>query len=157
MIMAYERYKAIVDPFSRVDGAVTKARIKWMLPLAWATGLVYMVTNISLVNYDEKERQCFYRGEEFYTFVRSWLCTQYIIPSTAMFVFYARVVCALKRQDTALGPQAEAERVRKRAKKKVMRIIIAVTMVFYMTCGIPRVSIVIALIFFVQTYHITCF
>jgi len=149
-IMAYERFKAIVHPLSRLDSAVTKARLKWMLPLAWVIGAACVLGYLPIQKYDETNRRCSYTigADMVYEIVLdvSWLVISYIIPSSAMLVFYGRVICALKtRQDNALGPQAEAERARRKARKKVMWIVIVVTLVFYVCCGFPTVFYVVAL------------
>jgi len=144
MLMAYEQYKAIVHPLSRLDNTVSKARLKWMIPLVWLAGLIYVVVFASFLSYDQNQRRCKDKWNNFEIFVIVWLTTQYFIPSTAIIVFYARIICALKREDNALGPQAEVERVRSTAKAKVMRTIIAVTLVFYLFCGVPQVVSVLA-------------
>jgi len=147
--MAYERFKAIVYPLSRLDGTVTKARLKWMLPLAWMVGLAYLVFETFVVGYNVEYNQCDYINSP-YKYVHSkmtfvYAITQYILPSIAMMLFYGRVICALRRRDNALGPQAEAERARRKARKKVMWIVIVVTLVFYVCCGFPTVFYVVAL------------
>jgi len=145
--MAYERFKAIVYPLSRLDGTVTKARLKWMLPLAWMVGLAYLVFETFVVGYNVEYNQCDYINSP-YKYVHSkmtfvYAITQYILPSIAMMLFYGRVICALRRRDNALGPQAEAERARRKARKKVMWIVVVVTLVFYVCCGIPYVFYVV--------------
>lgn len=60
-------------------------------------------------------------------------------PSLAMFVLYSRVICALRKQDEALAAQGDAQRLRTRTRRKVIKIIIMVTLVFYVCCAIPQV------------------
>ncbi len=142
MAMAYERFKAIVHPFSRLNGAVTKARLKIILVFAWSFGLGYLIFDMVVVGYDEKSGIC---DESFYSWysVKAYhfvyIATQYFIPSAAIFNFYLRVIVALRKQDNALAPQAEVERARRKARKKVMWIIIVVTLTFYICCGIPYI------------------
>jgi len=143
-IMAYERYKAIVYPLSRLDDSATKARLKWILPLAWLLGAMYPVLDMIVLRYNPKVSFC----EFVFVDMPSWwshkvvivccLITQCLVPSTTMLLFYGRIICALQRQNNALGPQAEAERARRKARKNVMWIVIAVTIVFYICCGIPN-------------------
>jgi len=143
-IMAYERYKAIVYPLSRLDDSITKARLKWMLPLASLLGAMYTVFDMIAFRYDPEASFC----ELVFVDMPSWwshkiviicyLITQGLIPSTTMLLFYGRIICALQRQNNALGPQAEAERARRKAKKNVMWIVIAVTLMFYICCGVPN-------------------
>jgi len=141
MLMAYERFKAIVHPFSRLDGTVTKARLKWLLPLIWATGAVYILFDIVMFKYDHNSKYCMYvnvpKWYEHKILVATYQITQNLIPATSILVFYGRVICALKRQDNALGPQAEAGD-RHENRKKVMWVVVAVTLVFYICCGIPQ-------------------
>jgi len=141
MIMAYERFKAIVHPLSRLDGTVSKAKLKWMLPLAWLLGMAYAVSEMIVIRFDTDSRVCLVMDlPSWYshkTLIGLYALTQYTIPATAMLIFYGRVICALRRQDNALGPQAEAERARRKARKKVMWILVLVTLVFYICCGIP--------------------
>jgi len=146
-IMSYERFKAIVHPLSRLDGTATKARLKWMLPFAWILGAASILGLMPIVRYDDKTGTCHYptAATKVHAIVLdvSWLVISYITPSTAMLIFYCRIICALRRQDNALGPQAEAERARRKARKKVMQIVVAVTLVFYVCCGFPTVVYVV--------------
>lgn len=121
-----------------------------MLPLSWVLGLAYIMFDMSLVQYFETTGLCDYNTTwyNFSVYIILWSISQYVIPSSAILILYARVICTLRRQDNALGPQAEAERVRREAKKKVMRIIITVTLVFYLFCGIPQVAAVPANLYF---------
>jgi len=145
--MAYERYQAILHPLSALHR--TKTKLKLIVVLGWLLGFGYFVVDMIVVQYDSRAIKCIDRNA-------SWLktdilfgadlCTQIIIPSIAMFVFYARVIFALRKQDetlqpqgTVLGPQAAAERARKQTKKKVVWIIIAITLVFYVCYFLPRV------------------
>jgi len=140
--MAYERYKAIVDPFSRLDTGATSTRIKCIIVLAWLSGLGYLTVDMIIVEYEKETIYCMpkpYPWLKLDAYLFTFLITQYITPSMAMLLFYGRVICALRRQDNALGPQAEAERARRKARKKVMWIVIVVTLVFYICCGFPKI------------------
>jgi len=66
-IMAYERFKAIVHPLSRLDGTVTKARLKCMLPLAWVVGIAYLAFDMLVVGYDLESEQCVYTSSPYMT------------------------------------------------------------------------------------------
>jgi len=46
MAMAYERYKAIVHPFSRLQSKTTQTRIKIILTLAWLLGIGYLTVEM---------------------------------------------------------------------------------------------------------------
>lgn len=141
MTMAYERYKAIVHPLSTLNKAVIKARIKCMIIFAWISGLVYLAMDMAMVQYDNVNAICTLKSHPWFhyrAFFMFFLVTQHLIPTIAILVLYARVIYALRKQDNALGSQAQAERARRKARKNVMWTIIVVTVVFYICCGIPQ-------------------
>jgi len=140
--MAYERFKAIVDPLSRLDSTVTKARLKWLLPLTWFTGAAGAVAYMPFAKYDEQTGQRDYSAASWiglYTFSNAWTIAQFAIPSISMLMFYGRIIYATRKQDNALGPQAEAERARRKARKNIMWIVVAVTLIYYFCCGFPQI------------------
>lgn len=148
MIMAYERYKAVVHPLSRRDGNVGKARLKWLLPLVWVMGASIVMAYIPFVEYDANMKLCNFFVEKYSVYLNvlnaTWCIMQIIIPSIAMLMFYGRVICTLRKQGaSALGLQAVAERARRKARKKVISTVIAVTLAFYFLCGAPQVLCVI--------------
>lgn len=141
MILAYERYKAIVYPFSRFKA--TKARLKWMLPLAWAIGLIYAIIDMLFTDYDENAGVCGAKSLPSWLNVEAYmsvfLVTNYIIPSVSIFVFYFRLIRSLrKRIHNSTSHQDEARQARRRANtKKVVCTVFIVTLAFYICCVFP--------------------
>lgn len=158
--MAYERYKAIVEPFSRLNGAMSKKKLRVILPVVWGFGSGYVIFDTFIVTYDSKERICTdeeYPWYKFKVYYAVFVVTQYIIPSLIMFVLYFRLIKALRKQDITLGSQAEAERARRKSTNKVMWIIFVVTLTFYICCGIPNILIVVNEVFDINTENIEFF
>lgn len=145
--MAYERYRAILYPLSTLHKSKTK--LKLILALAWVSGFGYTTVDMIIAKYDSENITCIYKDISWFKikiYATVHLCSQIIIPSIAMFVFYSRIIYALRRQDKTLepqgnmlGPQAAAERARRKTRKKVVWIIIVVTLVFYVCYVLPRV------------------
>lgn len=139
--MAYERYKAVVHPFSRMNKE-TKTKLKILVIIGWVSGLGYVLVDLPTCTYDVQYMICYHKQVSWINntiYLLFLLVTQYIVPSVVIFFLYLRVICVLRKQDNALGPQAEAERARRKARKKVMWIIILVTLVFYICCAIPNI------------------
>jgi len=144
--MSFERYKAIAHPFSRLDSETIKSRLRVILPLLCLFGSAYGVIDLIIVTYEEAEKSCIDKIYPWFNtkvYGIAFTVTNFIIPSTAICFFYFRVICALRKQDNALGSQVEAERARRKARKKVMWTIILVTLVFYICCGIPHILVVV--------------
>jgi len=102
--------------------------------------------NVAL-DYNVKSAMCYLKENTWYRiklFTSFYFTTQCLVPSASIFIFYLRVCIALRKQDKALGHQAEAERARRKSRKKVMWITIVVTMVFYICCGIPQIFLLFA-------------
>jgi len=138
MAIAYERYKAVVHPLTRRDSLVTKGRLKWILPLAWLLGFGFLSTDLVLGTYSEgtcKDKS--YSWYNFKAYTAVYVTTLYIIPSIVISTLYYRVIRSLRKTEI-IAAQAELQRARSKARKKVILVIITVTLTFYIFCGLPH-------------------
>lgn len=138
--MAYERYMAVVHPFRRRagTGGLTKARLKWILAVCWLSGLVFLTCDFMTVTYTQGA--CDLASLEWFDikiYTVFLACIQFVIPSIIIFILYFRVINVLRTRE-ALGVQEEGQRARNRARRKVVFIIITVTVIFYIFSGIPH-------------------
>lgn len=149
--MAYERYKAIVHPLSRLNSEVTKARLKWILALSWVWGVGYAIFDMCIIQYYDEENYCDDQELRWYSYAAYevvYTTIHFIITSIAMFVFYLKVIIALRKQVGALASQSAAQKARAKARRKVIRIILVVTLTFYICCGVPHILYAIHLQFY---------
>lgn len=56
--MAYERYKAIVYPFSRLNSRKTATVLKWIIGMTWLTGLSKLILEFCVAKYDVDKNSC---------------------------------------------------------------------------------------------------
>ncbi|KXJ23198.1 Neuromedin-U receptor 2 [Exaiptasia diaphana] len=113
--MAYERYKAIVHPLSRLNNKVTRSRLKWILSLSWAWGIAYAIFDMCIFQYYAEKNWCDYKElgpwYSYGVYELVYTSIQFIITSITMFILYLKVILALRRQDGALATQANAQQL----------------------------------------------
>ncbi|XP_020913394.2 gonadotropin-releasing hormone receptor [Exaiptasia diaphana] len=121
--MAYERYKAIVHPLSRLNNEVTRSRLKWILSISWVWGFGYAIFDMCIIQYyaeenycDDKELGTWY---SYGVYELVYTSIQFILTSITMFILYLKVILALRRQDGALATQANAQQARAKARRKM--------------------------------------
>jgi len=143
VIIAYERYKAVVHPLSRIDSGITKTKLKWIIPLSWLWGLGFLINDFVLVKFIDGacEMQA-YSGFNHLAFTFTFVILQFVIPATIITVLYSRVIYSLRNASTP-GVQAQVQRARNREKRKVIIVVIIVTLTFFIFCGIPNVCYVL--------------
>jgi len=157
MAMAYEKYKAMASPFSRLNKEVTFKRLKWILVLSWISGFGYLTFDMIIVKYENESVMCrdeMYAWYNYKAYLLVLIFTQYIVPSIVIFILYLRLICTLRKNEAnTLGIQEQMERLRRKSKKKVMWIIIAVTLVYYIFCGIPQIVYIFKAVYGINFIH----
>ena len=51
MVIAYERYKAVVHPLTRLGSGITKKKLKWILALTWLWGFGFLIIEMTYITY----------------------------------------------------------------------------------------------------------
>ena len=138
MVIAYERYKAVVHPLTRRDGGVTKNRLKWILPLTWLWGLGFLIIDMTFITYSDGD--CYFHADYInfsYWYAVIYLTVEFVIPCVVIFVLYSLLICTLRKTKPP-RIQAQAQRARDKARKRTIIVIIVFSLTFFICSGIPH-------------------
>ncbi|XP_020903284.1 rhodopsin-like [Exaiptasia diaphana] len=140
--MAYERYKAIVHPLSRLHGIAIQKVVK-ILCFSWIGGFIYFIVDLAVVKYDSTKSSCVVVSNSWFNnqaYHIGLLISFYIIPFIVILFLYLRIIIALRRQDKQiLGTQrAEAQTARTRTRNRGIVVVLMATIIFCICVCIPQ-------------------
>ncbi|EDO41928.1 predicted protein, partial [Nematostella vectensis] len=138
--VAFERFMAVVYPLTSCV-RVTKSRLRWIIPLCWIGGLLYVLPQMIALEYDDVLETCrpMLVNYSVYAYSTALLVLIFIIPALVITGLYLKVIRVLSASGQGMGIAAEQARMRKRAKRKVVNLVIAVTALFNVCWGFNNV------------------
>jgi hypothetical protein len=146
--IAYERYMAVVHPLTtRLSGGYINARLKWIIPICWFCGLPFVVAEATTASYVESK--CNYLNLNWFNrkiYVIFSQTLHFIIPAVVLFSLYSQVIKSLRTRKTLAIPAA-AQQTRKKCRRKAVLVVLAITIIFYICCGIPHTVYFLRVVF----------
>lgn len=146
LVVAYERFKAVVQPLSRRHGGFSK-KLKLALIMCWLWGIIPIV--IYMFASTATNVACLPLTATWFNntvYAATTVFLHFVLPCIIISYLYYKVVIAIRRADD-LGFNGAIQRERAKAKQKVVKIIIAVTISFYLFCGLPHLAYFISQVF----------
>lgn len=136
MFIAYERYMAVVHPFSR-RGGISKARLRWILPIFWVFSLGISFGFSPYISYSSKMGDCVQTLS--IPFQISMSCILFFVPTVVMSVLYYKVVRKLWKSKINVANQVQ-QRSRLEANRKTTTTILIVNIWFIVCWGCIFIS-----------------
>lgn len=150
--ISFERYYAIVHPHS-YKGRLSVRKVRIIIIMSWLFGILWVIPQMLTRKYNEEKNLCVGEwSDPWYNRVYStcWLLIAVVIPVCIMAVIYPRIINALWR--TRNKTVDMCQRVRMRSRKRLTKIMIAITVIYY-CCWAP-VTIFYCLSSFIPTMEV---
>ena len=139
LLISWERYRAIAKPLRLDTGfKLTEKNITYVIGVVWSVAFIYGLPLIITTNYTEKEGGCAWEMSEGHktAYTSLFLVFFYALPLCALCYSYWGIVKALYTANGANLPGGVTRRDDMRAKFKVVKTLIIVTVVFLVCLGI---------------------
>ena len=134
--ISIERYYAIVHPHSS-KGRLSVRKVKIIITMSWVFGFLWVVPQMLTRKYSQEKNFCVGEwSDQWYIRVYSisWLLLAVVIPMCIMTIVYPRIINSLWR--TANKTVNVCQRVRVRSRKRLTKIMLAITII-YCCCWAP--------------------
>jgi hypothetical protein len=139
MSISIERYYAIVHPYS-FKGRLSARKARGIILLSWLFGILWVIPQMLTRRYSQEKAFCvgdWSQPWHIKAYGFCWLLIAVIVPVCIMATIYPRIIKALWLSGNKTVEISQ--RVRMRSRKRLTKIIIAVT-VIYCCCWLPATT-----------------